>query len=256
MSCPLHRAGSVAALALLPLALLCAQPEAQPFRYQWRLSELAAADGEFVELGARRGTALARLRTDALRQTYAIARAVQAVAELEVEVIVVDGTEPNAFAGKARGGENVVGINLAMLELLGNDAHAAAALLGHEIAHLKLEHGETQAARAATTGFLGALGGVVLGGLGVPGGRTLSSLTVAALQSGYSRDDERQADYLGAIWAIEAGFEADGGARLHEALNARGGAAGASFLSTHPSGPERVATLRALAARLSRPGSR
>ena len=35
----------------------------------------------------------------------------------------------------------LVGLNLAMLDMLGNDVHMAAALIGHELAHLKLNHG-------------------------------------------------------------------------------------------------------------------
>lgn len=244
--------GSLLPALLIAVALACPPANAQPFRYQWRLADLAAAEGDFVELGSRKGVALARLPADRLRLLYAVVVAIETVAELDVDAIVVDGEQPNAFAGLGRGGENVIGVNLAMLDLLGNDAHAMAALVGHEVAHLKLAHGESQASRESTTGLLGALGGIVLGGLGVPGGQALSSLTVAAIQSGYSRDDEREADYLGAIWAVEAGFEADGAVRVHESLAARGGAAATPFLSTHPSGPERIATLKALAARLSR----
>lgn len=231
---------------------ISASAHGQPFQYQWRVSEIAAADADVVQLGTKRGKAIHTVRTDQMRLLYAVKTGIEEAAELDVILIIVDGDLPNAFAGKGQRSELVIGINFAMLEILGGDPHAAAALIGHEIAHLKLEHGESQKAKTATTGILSVIGGVVLSGLGVPGGQTISSLTFAAIQSGYSRDNEREADYLGTIWAVEAGFEADGGARLHEAMNRIPGASSTSFFSTHPSGPERVATLRALAARLSR----
>ncbi|MEE2983526.1 MAG: M48 family metalloprotease [Pseudomonadota bacterium] len=231
---------------------ISASAHGQPFQYQWRVSEIAAADADVVQLGTKRVKAIHTVRTDQMRLLYAVKTGIEEAAELDVILIIVDGDLPNAFAGKGQRSELVIGINFAMLEILGGDPHAAAALIGHEIAHLKLEHGESQKAKTATTGILSVIGGVVLSGLGVPGGQTISSLTFAAIQSGYSRDNEREADYLGTIWAVEAGFEADGGARLHEAMNRIPGASSTSFFSTHPSGPERVATLRALAARLSR----
>ena len=224
----------------------------QPFQYQWRIADLARVDAEVIEIGNKRGPVIQTLYTEQLRLLYAVKTAIDEAAELETELIIVDGNMPNAFAGIGERGEYIVGVNFAMLDLIGMDAHAAAALIGHETAHLKLAHGQQQQDAEMTTGILSVLGGAVLSGMGVPGGYALSNLTLAAIQSGYSRDNEREADYLGAIWAIEAGFEAEGGARLHEALNSIPGSSSASFFSTHPSGPERVASLRALAARLSR----
>ena len=224
----------------------------QPFQYQWRVADLARADADVIQIGTKRGKVIHTLYMDQLRLLYAVKIAIDEAAELETELIIVDGKVPNAFAEMGKRGEYIVGINFAMLDLLAMDARAAAALIGHETAHLKLAHGQQQENAAATSGILSVLGGAVLSGMGVPGGYALSSMTFAAIQSGYSRDNEREADYLGTIWAIEAGFEADGGARLHEALNSMPRASSTSFFSTHPTGPERVATLRALAARLSR----
>ena len=137
-----------------------------------------------------------------------------------------------------------------MLKLIDNDIHAAAALLGHEIAHLKLSHGERSAERDADTSMLGAVGGALLGSLGIPMAQTLSSLSVSAIQSNYSRDDEREADYLGAVWAVQAGYDPDGAWRLQDAIARGAGSGASSFFSTHPSGPERIETLKALADRL------
>ena len=46
--------------------------------------------------------------------------------------------------------------------------------------------------------------------------------------------------------------EADGAVRLQKEIYKRSKSASIPFLSTHPSGPERIATLEALAGRLSK----
>ena len=48
---------------------------------------------------------------------------------------------------------NVVGINFAMLDFLGTDVHMAAALIGHELAHIKLEHGKNRDKKRDTATF-------------------------------------------------------------------------------------------------------
>ncbi len=249
-------AGRHAAMARAGLVLLVAGvavvAAAEPFEHAWRVADVARAGGEEVVLGTADGRELARLQTAQMRRLYAVEQAIEEVAESDAELVVVTGDAPNAFAAVGERGERVVGVNLAMLEVVGEDMHAAAALLGHELAHLKLDHGASNARTRRSGSALGAIGGIVLGGLGVPAAHTLSGLTVRAVQSGYSRDNEREADYLGVIWAIEAGFEAEGAVRLHESLARQAGTARSAFLSSHPSGPERIRTLRALAQRLDR----
>ncbi len=246
------RAGARGA-AMLLAGLLCLAPAlAGAFQYQWDIRAMAAANADIIALHDKRKKIIARVSTQQMRVLYAVKTAIEQVAEMQVEFILVDGKEPNAFAGKAQGDTNVIGINLAMLEMVGMDVHAMAALIGHEIAHLKLHHPDEGEKRAAGTGIARVLGGVVLGTLGVPGSYLLSDLAVTAIETKYSRDDERQADYLGAIWAVEAGFEVDGAVRLHTAIYESAKGRGTPFLSTHPSGPERITTLKGLAKRLGR----
>lgn len=224
---------------------------AQAFRYQWNIRDIVAANSDVIELRSRERLLLGKVSATQMRVLYAVKSSIEAVAELPVELLIVDGKSPNAFAGKGRNGENIIGINLAMLDILGLDVHAAAALIGHEIAHLKLAHGAERAKQRAGSGIMKVLGGVALGSLGVPAGGLISDITVTAIETSYSRDNEREADYLGAIWAIEADYEAEGAARLHEAMYEKSRHAPTPFLSSHPSGPERIASLRELAARLS-----
>ena len=237
-------------VALLAGPLIAAA--AQPFEYQWNVRDIVAADGPTAELRTRTKRLVGTVSVAQMRVLYAVKSSLEQVAELTTELLIVDGKKPNAFAGKATDGRNVVGINLAMIDLLGNDVHAAAALLGHEIAHLKLGHGDERARQKSGSAIMRIFGGVALGALGVPAGGLISDITVSAIDTQYSRDNEREADYLGAIWAVEANFEAAGAARLHQALLSRTGTQAMPFLSSHPSGPERINTLNALAKRLSR----
>ena len=225
---------------------------AQAFKYQWNIRDVIAADSEQVELRTRKKLLVKKVDASQMRVLYAVKSSIEDVAELATELIIVDGTQANAFAGKATNGANVIGINFAMLDVIGLDVHAAAALIGHEIAHIKLAHGEQQARTKTKSSVMKILGGVALSSLGVPAGGLISDLTVTALDTRYSREHERDADYLGAIWAVEANYEPEGAVRLHEAIYERSKHRPMPFLSSHPSGPERIATLKALAARLSR----
>lgn len=240
-------------LFILALGMLSTMSAAaaQAFRYQWNIRDIVAASSDVIELRSRERLLLGKVSATQMRVLYAVKSSIEAVAELPVELLIVDGKSPNAFAGKGRNGENIIGINLAMLDILGLDVHAAAALIGHEIAHLKLAHGAERAKQRAGSGIMKVLGGVALGSLGVPAGGLISDITVTAIETSYSRDNEREADYLGAIWAIEADYEAEGAARLHEAMYEKSRHSPTPFLSSHPSGPERIASLRELAARLS-----
>lgn len=153
----------------------------QSFQYMWRVADLARVDADVVQIGTKRGKVIAELDADQLRMLHAVKIVIDGAAEFETELIIVDGKIPNAFAGIDKHGEHIVGINFAMLELLGTDAHAAAALVGHETAHLKLAHGQQQLDAAATSEILSILGGAVLDGIGVPGGHALSNLAFSAI---------------------------------------------------------------------------
>lgn len=238
-------------LALL-IFLFSSNAFSAPFRYSWDIKELARSSADQIELRNERKRLLKKINTNQMRYFYAVKTSIEQVAEIQAEFIIVDGDQPNAFAGQVQGNKNVIGINFAMLDILEMDVHAVAALIGHEMAHLKLKHGEKTEDKALSFGIMKILGGVALNSLGVPAAQTISNLTFTSFETKYSRDNEREADYLGAIWAVEVGYEVDGAVRLQEEIYKRSKSTAMPFLSTHPSGPERIATLKALARRLAR----
>ena len=127
-------------------------------------------------------------------------------------------------------------------ELQLSDAEVAM-IMGHEAAHALLEHAREQMGKSVitTNGLrLGAalLGLGQIGDIGAQIGSQLLSLK-------FSRDDESEADALGLVMAAQAGYDPRSGVTLWQKVGAAGGGANASFLSTHPSGPQRIKDIEA-----------
>ena len=116
-----------------------------------------------------------------------------------------------------------------MLEMIGMDADAAAGIIGHELAHLKLNHMEERKEAIKNS----------------------STTTFSASATKYTRDNERESDYLGAIWAVEAGYDPAGAVRVHEKLY-KVSKRHVGFSGSHPSSIERITILKSLVRRLSR----
>jgi predicted Zn-dependent protease len=164
--------------------------------------------------------------------------------QIPTAVCISDSTGLNAFAGK-QGNINRVGITIDMLNAFGNDKDALAAIVGHELAHLKLNHGAERAVRKQTADKTTAVVGGVLGAF-IPFGGTITSLGVTAVTNSYSRDEERDADKLGAAWAMNIGYSPCGWVRLSKEMM-KSDSSGLSFLNTHPMSSERLETANQLA---------
>jgi predicted Zn-dependent protease len=196
----------------------------------WKVRDLVQAQQATFELRDRRDRPLRQLDVSQLIYIYSVMSAIEEAAEITAELYIVAGNGPNAFAGSGGQGENIVGIDFGMLDLIGRDVHAAAAILGHELAHLKLNHGE-QARKAQS--------------------RPSNSL-FSASDTKYSRDNEREADYLGMIWTIEAGYDPEGAVRVQEKLYKLSKTGASGFSGSHPSSIERITVLKSMARRLGR----
>ena len=225
---------------------------AASFSYSWPIKELARSNDNQIVLRKENGGTLRKVNTQQLRYLYAVKTSIETAAETEAEFLLVDGDQPNAFAGYIKGHCKAIGVNFAMVELLDLDVHAMAALIGHELAHLRLEHGKDSAKKKWGFEILKGLGAIALSSVGVGGAHIISDTVFTAIETKYSRDDEREADYLGMIWAIEAGYETEGGVRLFEELSNVSKIRPLPFLSTHPSPPERIETMKRMSQRLSR----
>jgi predicted Zn-dependent protease len=232
---------------LLPaLVLFAGQLMAQDAAMVWSLEQIVKSEDDPVLLRNSRGTLVRRLDATVPRYIYVVARDIVRSSETEAEFFLTTGNEPNASAGVVRG-KNTVLINLGMLDMIGADMHQWAALIGHEIAHITLEHQDQRLERLAPQVLLQVIS---YGVISDPALRDLTNMAFQAYETSFSREAERESDYMGVIWAVESGYDPHGAVDLHEAFRRRGSEHPVPFLSTHPSGSERIVTLQRLADRL------
>jgi len=119
--------------------------------------------------------------------------------ELLYRFKVLDSSTINAFA--LPGG--YIYITRGLLAYLNSEAELAA-VLGHEIGHVTARHSVRQQSTATVTGILGA---VVAASTGVQGIDSLTDMASTAIVRGYGRDNELEADRLGAEYLARSGYD-------------------------------------------------
>ncbi len=120
----------------------------------------------------------------------------------------------------------------------------AAMVMGHEMAHALREHARERLAKSQATGVGLRLGAQLLG-LGDLGG-VAANLGTQLLTLKYSRDDETEADLVGLEIAARGAYQPEASVHLwKKMMAANGGKGGPGFLSTHPTGPDRIKQLEA-----------
>ena len=156
---------------------------------------------------------------------------------------IADYKEINAFA--LPGGP--VWIHRGIIHAAENEAQLAS-VLAHEVAHIARRHAADQITkRLVANGLLGLLGAV----LGNEGGARTAQMAAQVLAGGYmlkfSRDDEREADRVGAQIMRRAGWDPRAMIEFFDILRRQQGRDPHSveiFLSTHPAPGERATLLR------------
>ena len=166
------------------------------------------------------------------------------------KVLITDKDQVNAFAGFDKNGNPFVGITLKMLALISDDQDALAALVGHEIAHLKLNHSAQKAAFNQGAEAVATIAGILLQVAGVPMARTATSLGKGVVVAAYSRDNESEADEMGIRLAYQSGYDPHGAVRLFQKLEKASSGFAIPFLNTHPFSSDRIETMTAVAAEL------
>ena len=119
-----------------------------------------------------------------------------------------------------------------------------AMVMGHEMAHALREHARERLAKSQVTGMGLSLGAQLLG-LGDMG-NLAANLGTELLTLQYSRSDESEADLVGLEIAARAGYDPKAAITLWQKMaKATGDKGGMAFLSSHPSGPNRIKELEA-----------
>jgi Zn-dependent protease with chaperone function len=220
----------------------------------WDIEELASEDdyslllaSDEVDLENPRGRRLKAVSRSHIKVLASIMQGIENAAEIDVRFLIIQGDQPNASAGY-RYEEPTVFVNFAMLDLLGVQQDEWAALLGHEVAHLKLGHALSNSKREIPLRVIDAAVSVLSTN---PIAQAATGLVTTGIDNKFSRDQERQSDYLGVVWAVEAGFGPHGAVSLHRQFSSQ--PLSIPFLSSHPGSGERGKTLQALADRLAAP---
>ncbi len=113
------------------------------------------------------------------------------------------------------------------------DEDELAIIMGHELAHLTSKHLPKNISVAALCGTLGGLTG------------PFAPWATQALYAPYSRKNEREADYIGLIYAHNAGYDIEKGATLWKRFALEiPKSRSKSFLRSHPASPERILRVR------------
>ena len=119
-----------------------------------------------------------------------------------------------------------------------------AMVMGHEMAYALREHARERLAKSQVTGMGLSLGAQLLG-LGDMG-NLAANLGTELLTLQYSRSDESEADLVGLEIAARAGYDPKAAITLWQKMaKATGDKGGMAFLSSHPSGPNRIKELEA-----------
>lgn len=168
---------------------------------------------------------------------------------------VANYREINAFA--LPGGP--VWIHRGALAAAGNESQIAG-VLAHEIAHIAQRHAASQMSKGMiASGLLGALGALVGDDRGGRIAQIAGGLAAQGYMLKFSRDDEREADEVGARMMKRAGWNPAGMIEFMQILRAQAGRDPGSvqtFLSSHPAPAERVTRLQAVVRQLGASGTR
>ncbi|MFM7024689.1 MAG: M48 family metallopeptidase [Limnohabitans sp.] len=130
-----------------------------------------------------------------------------------------------------------------IIDQLQLDDDQIAMIMGHEMAHALREHARERLAKSQVTNMGLSVASQLLG-LGQLGNMA-ADLGTQLLTLKYSRDDETDADLVGLEIAARGGYRPEASVELWKKMLAANGNGGPAFLSTHPSGANRIQELEA-----------
>ena len=153
----------------------------------------------------------------------------------EVQLFLTDSI--NAFC--MPGGK--IGFYSGIIDKLKLTDDEVAIIMGNEMAHALREQSRAQFAKGQLTSIGASVLSAVLG-VG-DAGRTLMDYGVQLTLLKFSRDDENDADLVGLDISARGGFDPRAGVTLWRKMSMASKQAPPQWLSTHPSGPNRIAEI-------------
>ena len=153
------------------------------------------------------------------------------------EVNLIGSKQINAFC--MPGGK--IAFYTGILDQLKLTDDEIAMVMGHEMAHALREHARERIAKSQAASIGLSLGAQLLG-LGELGNMA-ANLGTQLLTLKFSRSDESEADLVGLELAARAGYDPQAAVSLWQKMGQATGNGGIGFLSTHPTGPDRIREL-------------
>jgi hypothetical protein len=150
-------------------------------------------------------------------------------AKLHFNFYVVINKEPNASALP----NGTFLVHSGMFDVVENEAQLAA-VIGHEIAHATQEHTWRQMNYHKNIKFALGIASAVAAAYGQNNLARLANMTEAAIQNGYQRNLENQADRIGLEYMVRAGYDPREAPRLWKQMTKAYGLQATDFFwSTH-----------------------
>jgi predicted Zn-dependent protease len=164
------------------------------------------------------------------------------ISNYQWEYNLVNNPEANAWC--LPGGKIV--IYSGILPLMANDDEMAV-VMGHEIAHAVLKHGNERMSEQLLLSYGGAALSALLSSKPQETQQLFNlafgiSSTLGTLS--HSRRQESEADESGLYYMAFAKYNPNAAVSFWEKMQAQGGNSGPEFLSTHPSGDTRIADIK------------
>ena len=212
----------------------------------WDLRRVAQSSSQLTYLNRPDGTVYDTLKVEDAKSIVSITNVIGSSAGIRPTIFLRESSQINAAATFDKDGRPIIIINKPMMDLIKDDPDMASALIGHEMAHLYLRHPGATAGTNAAGALIGLIAGIALevvaqqklgvANLGMQGG----SLIGTAFSTSFTRDQERDADRQGVLWAKQNGYDPNGAVRLFQVLEKKSGNSLIPFFQSHPNPSERI----------------
>jgi hypothetical protein len=168
-------------------------------------------------------------------------RRIAEAANVEAELFICMNRQINAFATYHQGRARIL-VNAGLVRLADGDRHELAAVLGHEIGHIRMRHAQARANAARESLERARREATQLVRRGVDQATAVQHATngFVADFTQFSQAAEREADDAGFKYLMLAGFKASGQRELAEKMLKAAGARERAYFSTHPGWAERA----------------